>query len=84
MDTLAKRLLALTEQPYDNYNAILPEIKANLDDDQRDAFERVLGQELPLTTARRAYRTAVKVALGEPATREWRPAEMLAERFRKR
>jgi len=84
MEPLTKKLLALTEQPYDSYNAILPEIKANLDDDQRDAFERVLGQELPLTTARRAYRTAVKVALGEPAAREWRPAEMLAERFRKR
>jgi len=80
MNPLAKKLLALTEQPYENYNAVLPEIKASLDDSQREAFEAALGQELPLTTARRAYRTAVRVALGEPAAREWRPSE----NFRKR
>ena len=84
MDPLTKKLLALTDQPYDSYNAILPEIKGLLADRAGD-FERVLAQELPLTTARRAYRTAIKAAMGEPdVSREWRPAEMLAERFRKR
>lgn len=39
-------------------------------------FERVLGEELPLTTARRAYRAAIKLAMGEENVyREWRPEE---------
>jgi hypothetical protein len=80
MEPLTKKLLALTEQPYDSYNAILPEVKGLLGDRTQE-FERTLGQELPLTTARRAYRTAIKVAMGEPdVAREWRPSE----NFRKR
>lgn len=75
MESLTKKLLALADQPYDSYNAILPEIKGLLGE-RTDDFERALGQELPLTTARRAYRTAIKVAMGEPdVPREWRPSE---------
>ncbi len=72
-DTVA--MLKLTEQSYDNYNDILPKIKEILNEPERvEAFEKVLEQELPLTTARRAYRSAVKVAMGEDnAYREWRP-----------
>jgi hypothetical protein len=62
-------LLALTERPYDEYNTILPQIKFRLetfDDHSRDlVFEEVLEEELPLTTVRRAYRTAIKIAMGE-------------------
>ena len=79
-DTVA--MLKLTDQPYDTYNDILPKIKEILaEPDRIDAFERILSQELPLTTARRAYRTAVKLAMGEDNVyREWRPTET----FRKR
>ena len=62
-------LIALTDRPYDEYNSILPQIKYQLevyDDQNRDlTFEQILTEELPLTTARRAYRTAIRVALGE-------------------
>jgi hypothetical protein len=83
MQTLTKKLLALTEQSYDTYNAILPEIKAQLQATDVSVegvrvrtFEQVLEEELPLTTARRAYRTAIKLAMGEPdVVREWRPRE---------
>lgn len=70
-------MLKLTEQSYDNYNAILPKIKEILAEPERvEAFEKVLEQELPLTTARRAYRTAVKIAMGEDnVSREWRPEQ---------
>lgn len=86
MDTTTKQLLSLTEQSYDNYNVILPKIKETLSDPERlEAFERVLAQELPFTTARRAYRTAIRIAMGEENVyREWRPANMLAQRFAKR
>ena len=79
-DTVA--MLKLTDQPYDTYNDILPKIKEILAESERvDAFEKVLEQELPLTTARRAYRSAIKTAMGEDNVyREWRPTET----FRKR
>lgn len=85
MDAVTKQLLALTEQPYDNYNVILPQIKEILSEPERvEAFERVLGEELPLTTARRAFRSAIKIAMGEEKVyREWRPAEQLAAKFNK-
>jgi hypothetical protein len=86
MHQTTEYLLSLTEQPYDNYNAILKEIKEILSESDRiDAFERVLVEELPLTTARRAYRSAIKMAMGEENVyREWRPAEVLAKHFAKR
>ena len=73
--SLLAELIALTEQPYDNYNVILPEIKRRLATCERvQTFERVLGEEIILTTVRRAYRTAIRVALGEEALgREFRP-----------
>lgn len=82
-DTVA--MLKLTEQTYDNYNAILPQIKEILaEPDRIEAFETVLEQELPLTTARRAYRSAIKIAMGEENVyREWRPAAELAKKFHK-
>lgn len=63
-------LLALTERPYDEYNAILPVIKERLGKVDKNylrviTFEQVLEEELPLTTARRAYRTAIRLAMGE-------------------
>lgn len=69
-------LLTLAEKPYAEYNATLPVIKAkirtwDLVGDQRvETFERVLGEELPENTARRAYRIAILVALGEPIRRD--------------
>ena len=60
-----ENLLKLTECPYDEFNQILPQIKAKLGS-KSVVFEKVLGEELPLTTARRAYVTAIKVANGEP------------------
>jgi hypothetical protein len=85
MNPTTRQLLELTEQPYDNYNAILQEIKGVLSEPERiEAFERTLIEELPLTTARRAYRTAIKIAMGEEDVyREWRPAEELAKKFNK-
>ena len=82
-DTVA--MLKLTEQSYDNYNDILPKIKEILNEPERiDAFEKVLEQELPLTTARRAYRSAIKVAMGEDNVyREWRP-EVSSKKFNNR
>jgi hypothetical protein len=64
-------LIALSDKPYDEYNTVLPVIKARLGADRAAIFERVLAEELPLSTARRAYRTAIKVALGEEVTREF-------------
>lgn len=86
MHPTTKQLLALTELPYDKYNEILPRIKEVLGEPERvEAFERILGEELPLTTARRAYRSAIKIAMGEEDVyREWRPAEQLAKHFSKR
>ena len=81
MKPLAANLIALTEQPYYNYNTILPRIKKSILDsdmvgDQRlETFERVLSEEMPFTTARRAYQTAIKLALGEEAVREYRPTD---------
>lgn len=71
---LTTELLRLTEKSYDEYNAVLDEIKSKLLDIQVATFEQVLAEELPLTTARRAFRTAVRVAMGEQnAYREPRP-----------
>ena len=58
-------ILSLTEKPYDEYNAILPVIKQKLGHDRAPVFETTLVEELPLTTCRRAYRTAICIAMGE-------------------
>ena len=43
-------------------------------DVQVSTFQQVLSEELPLTTARRAFRTAIRVAMGEEKVfREPRP-----------
>ena len=90
MHQTTEYLLSLTAQPYDNYNAILKEIKEILGSQEHaqerlDAFERILSEELPLTTARRAYASAIKVAMGEENVyREFRPSEVLAKKFNKR
>jgi len=65
-----QKLLLLTNCSYDEYNKVLPEIKKRLlgmlaGTDRVKTFEKVLEEELPLTTARRAYRTAILVAMGE-------------------
>jgi hypothetical protein len=70
MNVLTTELVKLTEQPYDAYNAILPLIKQKLGNERVSVFEHTLMEELPLTTARRAYRTAIQVAMGEKAYRE--------------
>jgi len=72
---LVNELLALTERPYDEYNTVLTEITTRLPlDVQVRTFQRVLGEELSLTTARRAYRTAIRVAMGEEnVPREYSP-----------
>ena len=70
MNILTAELIELTNQPYDEYNTVLPVIKHKLGSDRASTFEAVLAEELPLTTARRAYRAAIKVAMGEPAYRE--------------
>ncbi len=73
--SLAAELLELTNRPYDEYNAVLEQIMTRLPlDVQVNTFQQVLSEELPLTTARRAYRTAIKVAMGEEKVfREPRP-----------
>jgi hypothetical protein len=72
---LVTELLALTERPYDEYNAVLTEVMTRLPlDVQVQTFQQVLGEELPLTTARRAYRTAIRIAMGqEDVHREYVP-----------
>src|SRR5208282_1110370 len=72
---LVNELLALTERPYDGYNTVLTEVMTRLPfDAQVQTFQQVLGEELPLTTARRAYRTAIRVAMGqENVHREYQP-----------
>ncbi len=72
---LIVELLALTEKPYEEYNAVLETIMTRLPlDVQVQTFQRVLGEELPLTTVRRAYRTAIRVAMGdENVPREYSP-----------
>lgn len=62
--------MKLTDVPYDQYNAALAEIKDGLVEVDRNylrvlVFNRVLEEELPFTTARRAYRTAIRVAMGQ-------------------
>lgn len=74
-------LLALTNQPYDNYNAVvMPEVRRQIVEfdfvgyDRLANFEQILAEELPLTTLRRAARTAIKLALGEEGVeREYKP-----------
>jgi hypothetical protein len=83
-------LLALTEKPYSEYNTVLASIKGQLETPDRiRVFNRVLAEELPLTTARRAYRTAVRIALGEknvlreyvpPRPRSVKPATALLQK----
>ena len=64
--TLLPFLLSLCDKPYDEYNAVLSEIMTKLPlDVQVSTFQQVLSEELPLTTMRRAFRTAIKVAMGE-------------------
>ena len=58
-------LLKLTEVPYTNYNEVLPKIKQQLGTDGATVFEKILGEELPHATARRAFQTAIKIACGE-------------------
>jgi hypothetical protein len=72
---LTAELLALAEKSYDEYNTVLTEIVTRLPlDVQVRTFQRVLGEELSLTTARRAYRTAIRVAMGEEnVPREYSP-----------
>jgi len=72
---LTAELLALTEKSYDEYNTVLTDVMTRLPfDAQVQTFQKVLGEELPLTTARRAYRTAIRVAMGEEnVSREYQP-----------
>jgi hypothetical protein len=65
MKPKTQSILSLTEKPYDEYNAILPVIKQKLGRVRAPVFETTLVEELPLTTCRRAYRTAIMVACGE-------------------
>jgi hypothetical protein len=65
MKTETAAILTLIEKPYDEYNAILPLIKQKLGYERIPAFEATLVEELPLTTARRAYRAAIMVAMDE-------------------
>lgn len=85
---LTTSLLSLTDKDYDLYNVdVLPQIKRGL---QRadvfgrtrvETFEQVLAEELPHTTARRAYRTAILVAMGEEGVvREYKPKPKQAPR----
>jgi len=80
---LTTELLALTEKSYDEYNTVLTDIMTRLPfDAQVETFQRVLTEELPWTTARRAFRTAIRVAMGEEkVTREYQPKP--AKRFSK-
>jgi hypothetical protein len=68
LSTVTDALLAMTLCPYDEYNTILPQIKKQLALINKNGvatFEKTLFEELPLTTARRAYQTAIRVALGQ-------------------
>jgi hypothetical protein len=77
-------LLELCNQPYTMYNDVLPAIKSKLGD-KAGVFEQILSEELPLTTARRAYRTAVKIASGElDVYREFPPDSMGRKKFVKK
>ena len=73
----------MTNRPYDEYNTVLTEIMTRLPfEAQVETLQRVLTEELPYTTARRAFRTAIRVAMGEEnVTREHQPK--LAKRFSK-
>lgn len=74
-NSLTSELLKLTDQSYDQYNVVLEQIMTRLPlDVQVQTFQQVLGEELPLTTARRAYRTAIRIAMGqEDVHREYSP-----------
>ena len=59
--------------------------KKLLDNMDAGVFEQILSEELPLTTARRAYRTAVKIASGElDVYREFPPDSMGRKKFVKK
>jgi hypothetical protein len=81
MNTLTTELIAMTNVPYDGFNAILPLIKQKLGN-RSHTFEAVLVEELPLTTARRAYRTAIMVACGEDKV--YREVEHQKPEFKKK
>jgi hypothetical protein len=59
-----ERILRLTNEPYDN-NSALAEIKKRLGEQKTMVFEQILVEELPYTTGKRAFRTAIKIAMGE-------------------
>ena len=71
----AEAILALTDASYDEFNTVLPVIKKKIvawdfiGHKRVETFEQVLAEELPENTARRAYRIAILVAVGE-LTRE--------------
>jgi hypothetical protein len=71
-----EEILALTDKPYDEYNTVLAQIKSKLKTfdvvgyKRVETFEQVLSEELPEQTARRAFRIAALVALGEEVQRE--------------
>jgi len=68
---LTVELLKLTEKPYEEYNAVLSQIMNKLPlDVQVETFQKVLTEELPTQTARRAYRLAIRIAMGETIDRE--------------
>lgn len=80
-------LLSTTDVSYDEYNAALLAIKQKLGTDRSAIFERVLAEELPLTTCRRAYRTAIMVACDEPKvyreTEHQKPVDQKGEKLKK-
>jgi hypothetical protein len=67
----AEAILALTDASYDEYNTILPVIKKRIvawdfiGYKRVGTFEQVLEKVLLDNTARRAYRIAILVAVGE-------------------
>jgi hypothetical protein len=66
METETQNILALINgKSYDDYNVILPLIKQQLGKERIPMFEKTLTEELPLTTAHRAFRAAIMVAMGE-------------------
>lgn len=70
-NSLTVELLKLTEKPYEEYNAVLSTIMTQFPlDVQVETFQRVLTEELPVQTARRAYRLAIRIAMGETIDRE--------------
>jgi hypothetical protein len=84
MNSETEALLKLTEQSYDEYNNILPVIKGRLGEERTQVFEQVLKEELPLTTGRRAFQAAIKVAMGEPNVYREYSAEKISRKPKKK